>query len=307
MVERDPVTEPAGDMVAAHTLVELLTWLEEGGAEKYQELCSVLLGWKGKRLRDAIADVGVEHLGTRQTEVNENSNPDAMERLAMGAGLALSSAAIAKFIAQWLALEPENQEFRRLRLRAMGGLVQVLSRRREQDLAPHAIDLLEARAELPAGEPAMNDLRRVDLDGGLADHLYRQFGRGGDDSADRIRKWLCENAHYVNEDKHRVLRTASVLGHWDVVEALFASGYPFGPATSNQGDDARSSLPAYVAERLGTEAPELLLHITQRVVDLEGEHDKEAMDGWCAAIRDRQGEPAFKTAAALLPGAGASP
>ena len=45
-------------MVAAHTMVELLAWLEEGGEEQREELCEAFLGWKGKRLREAIADVG---------------------------------------------------------------------------------------------------------------------------------------------------------------------------------------------------------------------------------------------------------
>ncbi len=302
MVDRDPVTEPAGDMLAAHTLVELIVWLDQGGDERYQALADSLLGWKGKRLRDAIAETGVQHLGSRQTSVSSDSDPDELERLAIAAGLVLSTSALGEFVQQWLEMDPEDLAFRQLRLRALGGLVHVLSKRREQDIAALSVALLDARSELPSDEPAVNALRRVDLDGQLADHLYRQFGRGDAELVARIRGWLVTNAGYVNKDKHRVLRTASVMGHWEVVEAMFASGYPFGLPGDGGRDDPRNALPSYVAERLATEASPLLAQITQALVDRGDNADAEARDGWFAAIAARASEPEFVEAAALLPG-----
>lgn len=286
-------------MLAAHTLVELLVWLEEGGSERYEALSGSLLGWKGKRLRDAIAETGVQHLGSRQTSVDSDTEPDALERLAMAAGLVLSASALGDFVDQWLTMEPDDATFRATRLRAMGGLVHVLSKRREQDIAGLCLDVLDARAELPATEEAVDELRRMDVDGQLADHLYRQFGRGDGPTVDRIRGWLIANAGYVNKDKHRVMRTAAVMGHWDVVEALFASGFPFGLPSDGGKDDPRTTLPAYVADRLASEAPDRLERITQAVCDAP-DGDAAAREGWLDAIRARATEPAFAAAAALL-------
>lgn len=287
-------------MLAAHTLVELIVWLDQGGTERYQMLSASLLGWKGKRLRDAIAETGVQHLGSRQTSISADTDPDALERLAVAAGLVLSSQALSEFVAQWLDMQPDDRNFRHLRLRALGGLVHVLSKRREQDLAALSLDLLEARRELPSDEPAAGELRRVDLDGQLADRLYRQHGRGHESTVDRIRRWFVSNADYVNADKHRVLRTASVMGHWDVVEALFASGYPFGLPGDGGPDDPRTTLPAYVADRLAAEAQPLLATITQALLRVGPDADQAAAEGWYDAIRARGSEAAFAEAFALL-------
>lgn len=296
MVDRDPVTEPAGDMVAAQKLVEVLSWIDEGSEERFYMLAEVMLGWKGKRLRDAIAETGVVHLGKRQTNIDPQTPPEFLSRLARAAGLVFSGPALEHFVAEWLALAPGDEAFLQRRLHALGGLLPLLTRRRERDLAPVGLTLLECRDQLPPEAPSSNGRgRRVDVDGLLAEHLYRQYARQDPEAGQRTRAWFCAHGDYLSPDKHRIAREAAVFGHWDLIEAFFASGVPFGADPSQQGrklpqgaqqGDMRTRLCDYIVERTATEAPRSTEAITRHAAaHLEARSgDTHAMLEWLLAL-----------------------
>lgn len=298
MVDRDPVTEPAGDMVAAQKLVEVLSWIDNGGEENFYMLAEALLGWKGKRLRDAIADTGVVHLGKRQTDITPATPPDFLSRLARAAGLVLSGVNLESFIRSWLEMAPGDLNFRQTRLRALGGLVHILARRREQDLTAVSLMLLQSRDELPDYDPpqhknAGQNIRRIDIDATLAEHIYRQANRAPQAAA-VTRQWFVRHGDYDDTNKHRVAREAAVRGHWDLLKAFFASGNPYGkpPRTARrlppgaQKGDLRSKLSDYIVERMAAEAPEeldALAHVIARhVAGQTG--DVHAMLEWLIAL-----------------------
>ncbi len=299
MVDRDPVTEPAGDMAAAQKLVETLVWIDEGGEDRFYMLADVLLGWKGKRLRDAIADTGVVHLGKRQTDITPQTDPDFLSRLARAAGLVLSGPALETFIRSWLEMSPEDAPFRLERLRALGGLIHIVVRRKERELAAVSLTLLKSRDELPPLEPpphATGAARRVDIDGHLAEHLYRQHARQDPALAEELRRWLCDHAHYVNPSKHRVLREAALLSHWDVIEAFFQDGHPFGksersslklPAGAQTGD-LRTKISEHLVEHLAAEDAPTLNAVTRACGRhiIKGSGDIGAMMEWLLALAD---------------------
>ncbi len=295
MVDRDPVTNPAGDMVAAQKMVEVLSWIDEGGEERFYLLADVLLGWKGKRLRDAIANTGVVHLGKRQTDITPQTPADFLGRLARAAGLVLSGPNLEAFIHSWLQMEPGNATFRVARLEALGGLVHILVRRKERDLTNVSLMLIDSRNELPAHAIppyGQTTARRIDTDGYLAEHLYRTHARRAPQIAGKMRQWFCTHGDYLNTSKHRVAREAVGLGHWDIIKAFFASGQPYGqqtqrrlPAGAQQGD-LRTRLSDLIIERMATGAPqdleELAFLVVRHVTQQSG--DVHAMLEWLISL-----------------------
>ncbi len=297
MVDRDPVTEPAGDMAAAQKLVEILMWIDQGGEDLFYPLAEVMLGWKGKRLRDAIADTGVVHLGKRQMDIGPESDPSILSRLARSAGLVLSGPPLEQFIRSWLEMMPEDSDFRHMRLRALGGLLHIIVRRRERNLAGVSLLLLSSRDELPAKEIpnaawSRDGARRVDTDGYLAEHLYRQHGRQDPALGETLRAWFCSHGDYINPSKHRVLREAALRGHWDILEAFFESGHPYGekpkrmlPAGAHTGD-LRTKISDYLVDRLtkeDTNALNAVTSIASKHIE-EDTGDTEAMLEWLLAL-----------------------
>ncbi len=270
------MTNPAGDMIAARTLVDTLTWIDNGGEERFHQLADVLLGWKGKRIRDAIAETGVVHLGRRQTEINAQTDDLFLSRLARAGALVLDGVSLEDFIRSWLGVAPEDQAFRVRRLRALDSVLPILVKRHERNITPAALLIINAREELPARGlvSPQSESRRIDLDAHLVDHLYRQFARNDLQLSARLRQWITQNPDYVHDDKHKLIRSAALMGHWDIVHALFSTGHPYGitapksqqrlPNGAQRGE-LRTQLSDYLVERLSQQAPEQLYRLTQTV------------------------------------------
>lgn len=275
MVDRDPVTEPAGDMVAAQVLIDVLSWLDTGDDEKFRSLSSTLLGWKGRRLRDAIADTGLIHLGRRQTNTNADTSDEQLKRLTRAAGLVFTGPLLESFVQDWVALAESDSTFQERLLTALGELIPILQKRHEKEIASVGLLLLEQRSAL-----SQKDLPR---DAQLAEYLYKHFARTHRDVAEGVRAWFCAHPSFEHPHKHRVLRSAALLGHWDVVMALFASGQPYGPpGTHKTRPPQMERIHNYLLDRLKQEPPGILGHLNMCVVDLvqDENSDQTALLHW---------------------------
>jgi hypothetical protein len=296
MVDHDPITEPAGDMIAAHTLVEILLWLDDGREETFKGLAETLLGWQGRRLRDAISDTGITHLGKQQTALSPEASDAVLDRLARAAALVLVGAGLVRFLAEWEELAAQHPPLAPRLSQAVGGMIPLLVRRHEGDTAAAGVLLLRLRGQWPSEAPAQV---RVDHDAQLAEHLYKQFAHSDAGCAEFLRGWLIAHSGFSREERARVLRTAAILGHWDVVLAFFESGYPYGRAARAGHPTPRAQLAAYIAERLDREAPQTLVALTQTArARLEpGLHDAKAMLEWFVALARRAPKAAHPKAA----------
>ncbi len=285
MVDRDPVTEPAGDMLAANTLIEVITWMDDGDERRLQSLCDKLLGWKGGRLRAGIADTWVIHLGRRQEQITPQSPPDELSRLARASALVFFGPSIEHLIQEWLTLSMHQPEFRKRILQALGEMIPLLTRRHEDDICAASVALLQARAALPpdTATPTFAHRTRQDLDADLAEHIYRNFSRSRPELATSVQQWFLKHPGFQSPQKHRVLQSAALLGHWDVIDALFSSGHPYGaqPASTARGisrarrgamisqsirrTTRRAQLSDYILDRMDQESPHALMSLASIV------------------------------------------
>ena len=285
MVDHDPITEPAGDMIAAHTLVEVLLWLDDGREETFKGLAETLLGWQGRRLREAISDTGITHLGRQQTALSPEASDAVLDRLARAAALVLGGAGLVRFLGEWEELAVQHPALAPRLSRAVGGMIPLLVRRHEGDTAAAGVSLLRLRGQWPSQQPTQ---ARVDEDAQLAGHLYKQFAHSDAGCAEFLRGWLIAHSGFSREERARVLRTAAILGHWDVVLAFFESGHPYGRAARVGPPTPRAQLAEYIAERLDREAPQVLVALTQAARARLGlDHDAKAMLEWCVALARR--------------------
>jgi hypothetical protein len=188
-------------------------------------------------------------------------------------------------INQFYGLAPQDEGFRARRVEALGTLSEVLTQRSDRDLAEAGVRVLELRAGLPAAAAGV----ALDRDGRLAEHLYRSYAQSNDaGTVAYLRSWLVRNAAYRSPTKHRVLRTAVVATHWDVVLALFVSGDPGSAAAlvkavPAEGASTPVSLGTFVARRIRLLEPVILSEVTEIAMQhlVAGSGSLDFMLGWC--------------------------
>lgn len=270
-------------MLAATTLIDLLTWLEGGDEERFPPLAESLLGWQGSRLRAQIATTGIIHLGKRQEQISPQTPDDELARLARAAALILQGPSLEALARDWSARAHTDPPFGRRLLRALGECVPILLKRHEGELCAAGLRLLEARAALPPDDLSPRGESRLNLDAALVEHLYRHFARQDPALADALRAWLRRSPDFVIAQKHRVLQTAALLAHWDVIEALLRSHNPYGDGVSDRGPaharaaTRRSQLSDYLLDRADQDAPEALGRLLLAALDLLQRDDAELL------------------------------
>ncbi len=261
MIERDPTTEPAGELVAARTCADLLLWLDgDDNAERYDQAAERLLNWKGKRLRDALHPEADHLLAQRLDTLTAQAPLPYLQRLPAVAGLVLNASALDRFIRRWLELAPEDTTFRLARLRALDLLIGLLPQRGDREIAPVARLLLHHRAVLAVDPPGPDGAPpHIHHDALLADHLYQHHGRH-EPAAAELRRWFVRNAEHPWTGRLRVLRTAVLLDHLDVARALILASAR-SPLTANTPPGLAELATRLVVERLNDAHTDLLLDL----------------------------------------------
>ncbi|MEL6179862.1 MAG: hypothetical protein AAFS10_12970, partial [Myxococcota bacterium] len=261
MIDRDPVTEPAGDMTAAQLLIQALTWIDQGDDAHQAPLTHTLLHWKGRRIRDALGDSSLTQLKRRLHQMGPGPPPKRLERLVLAAGLLLNGPDLETFLTHWGARSDARW------LSALEPLVQLLPRRQDRTLATVGLTLLTLRDQLPA------DPKRIHADGCLAEHFYRS---PHPDPA--WRAWFVHHATYSSPNRHHIAQSAAYAGHWDIVQALFATGTPQSkPPTLSNRELATALFTQAVS------APDQVAHLTQ--IALNHLHrDDGFMWDWCLCV-----------------------
>jgi len=287
MIDRDPITEPAGELIAARMLLDVLLWIDDGTPERFAELSESLLTWKGRRLRDAISQTAAHRLADRVAALTPETPDTTLDRIGRAAALCLDGPELAAFTHATLALAPHDSDFRMRRLRALDGLVRILPQRKDRDILEAARLLLQHRALLAVDALGSDNVPvYLKADFALAEHLYQHFGRN-DPVAAELRKWFVANAEHVLPNKLRVMRTAALLDHLDVLEACFDAGTPSQPEphSGHTGDTARK----LVVDRLAELHPEALKRITGRILQHLAQHtgDADALALWALDIARR--------------------
>lgn len=286
-------------MIAANTLIEVLAWLDTGDPARLEQLRQTLLGWKGSRLRASIAETGVLHLGPRQQNIHADTDLLELERLAQAAALVFHGPPLEHLIQTWDQLSATDPVFHHRVLRSLGEMIPILTQRHESDTAQAGLWLLTCRDALPREG-------RVDQDAALAEHLYRHFARGDLALAQQLQRWWEKHPDFEIAQKHRVLQTAALLGHWSVIEALFAAGKPYGSAPERRGTrrNARhAQLSDYLIDRMDQEAPQQLQALAQVVAQQlhQDDLDPQPFLQWALALarRAQQPEPSLHLTHAL--------